>query len=71
VIHEDHVRTGLPQEFQGVFRALGGVNLQPVTFQHAAEDDARRARVVDDQGSLGHSGRMIVAGVITDNAGLP
>ena len=54
--------------FQGVLGALGGVHLQPVAFQHAAENHAGRARVVDDQGSLGHSARMIVAKVITDNA---
>jgi hypothetical protein len=45
--------------------------LQPVAFQHAAENDAGRARVIDDQGALGHSAGMIDAGVITDNAGTP
>ena len=63
--------------FQRVLRALGGVHLQPVAFQHAAEDDARRARVVDDQGSLGHGRACAVAVpivappavVITDNRG--
>ena len=71
VIHEDHVRARLPQIFQGVLGALRGVHLQPVAFQHAAENHTGRARVVDDQGSLGHSARMIVAKVITDNAPVP
>src|SRR5262249_48426510 len=57
VVHEDHVRARLPQIFQGMLRALGGVHLQPVSFQHAAENHAGRARIVDDQGSLGHSAR--------------
>ena len=69
VIHEDHVRAGLAQKFQRVLGDLGGIHLQPVAFQHAAQYDAGRARVVDDQGSLGHEGAwMIVAKVITDKA---
>ena len=47
---------------------LRGVDLQSVAFEHAAQDDAGRARVVDDEGTLGHSARMIVAKVITDDA---
>jgi hypothetical protein len=53
VIEEDHVGARVLQVFERFFCGLRRVYLHLVTFQDAAEDDASRARIINDEGTLG------------------
>ena len=52
VIHEDHVRTMVGQEFDGGLGALDRLDLDGMLHEDAGEKKARRLGVVDDQGAL-------------------